>query len=229
MKLTESEIKRHRKLFDLSRRLAEGSFVKNYGFTYEPSFTLPNPFIAVANHNCDMDPFLMGISLPQLYYVASEHIFQNPIFAAALIYVYSPIARKKGAVDASTVLEMRRRLKQGCNIGIFPEGTRSADGRLGEPQPGMSMIASKSMSPILPVAVINTYNAMPKGSKFPKLVPLTVRIGRPLSPEELGLVPTGADSASGESDRKDSRRRLETAGRIVMEKINELLQEGDRR
>ena len=131
MKLTESAIKRHRKLFDFSKRLVGGSLIKKFAFTYEPPEALPAPFIAVANHNCDMDPFLMGISMPQMYFVASEHIFQHPLFAAALVYVYSPIARKKGSVDASTVLEMRRRLKQGCNICIFPEGNKSLDGRTG--------------------------------------------------------------------------------------------------
>ena len=131
MKLTESTIKRHRKLYDFSKRLIRNSLLKSYGFSEETPDTLPIPFVAVANHNCNMDAFLMGMSMPQLYYVASEHLFRNPIFGAALEYVFSPISRKKGAVDATTVLEMRRRLKQGCNIGIFPEGNRSLDGRTG--------------------------------------------------------------------------------------------------
>ncbi|HOP12052.1 MAG TPA: 1-acyl-sn-glycerol-3-phosphate acyltransferase [Oscillospiraceae bacterium] len=131
MKLTESSIKRHRKLFRFLKRIAAKLFVRSYNITYETPEFPPAPYIVVANHNADLDPALLGITMPQMYFVASEHIFENPVLGALLEYVFSPIARKKGSVDASTVLEMRRRLKQGCNVCIFPEGNKSLDGRTG--------------------------------------------------------------------------------------------------
>ena len=185
MKLTESTIKRHRKLFEFSKKLVGKSLSKSYGFTYDLPKALPSPFIAVANHNCDMDPFLMGLSLPQLYYVASEHIFQNPIFAAALIYVYSPIARKKGAVDASTVLEMRRRLKQGCSIGIFPEGNKSLDGRTGPLYENTGKLIRALGAPLITYKLTGSFLTTPRWAFTKRIGKMTGKFVNVYSSEQL--------------------------------------------
>lgn len=185
MKLNESAIKRHRTLFLFSKKLIGKKLIKNYGFKYDSAGALPHPFVAVANHNCDMDPFLMGLSLPQLYYVASEHIFQNPIFAAALIYVYGPIARKKGAVDASTVLEMRRRLKQGCNIGIFPEGNRSLDGRTGPLYENSGKLIRSLGAPLVTYKLTGGFLTTPRWAFYKRKGKMTGKVVNVYSPEQL--------------------------------------------
>lgn len=184
--------------------------------------------IVAANHASMMDPVIVGSVLKRkVHYMAKEELFSSRFsrwfFNQICVF---PVARSKG--DRGAIRKALELLDEEKSFGIFPEGTRTEDGRLGEPQPGMAMIASKSMSPILPVGIINTYNAMPKGSKFPKFVPITVRIGRLLSPQELGLAIGSGNDAEGSTGRMESRKRLEKAGRLVMDKINELLQEGNK-
>jgi 1-acyl-sn-glycerol-3-phosphate acyltransferase len=65
---------------------------------------------------------------------------------------------------------------------IFPEGTRSADGKLQPARPGLGMIAAKTGAPVVPVLVTGSYRAFPKGAKFPKPAPVEVRIGQPFLP-----------------------------------------------
>ena len=99
MKLTESAIKRHRKLFRFLKRIAAKLFVKSYNITYETPKLPPAPYIVVANHNADLDPALLGINLPQMYFVASEHIFENPILCDLFEFVFSPKKRRGGRLN----------------------------------------------------------------------------------------------------------------------------------
>ena len=102
-----------------------------FNYRFEPIKEVEGPMIVVANHNCDLDPVMVGIACPHMYFVASEHIFRKPAIAWLLETFLSPIARRKGSVDASTVMEIRSRLKAGHSIAIFPEGNRSLDGCTG--------------------------------------------------------------------------------------------------
>ena len=102
-----------------------------FNYRFEPIKDVEGPMIVVANHNCDLDPVMVGLACPHMYFVASEHIFRRPAIAWLLEVFLSPIARRKGSVDASTVMEIRSRIKAGHNIAIFPEGNRSLDGRTG--------------------------------------------------------------------------------------------------
>ncbi|HNX15103.1 MAG TPA: lysophospholipid acyltransferase family protein [Oscillospiraceae bacterium] len=200
MKLTENAIKRHRRLFEFSRRLVGRRFMKNFAFSFLTHQELPVPFVAVANHNCDMDPFLMGITMPQMYYVASEHIFRHPLFAAALEYVYSPIARRKGSVDASTVLEMRRRLKQGCSIGIFPEGNKSLDGRTGPLYENTGKLIRALGAPLVTYRLTGGFLTTPRWAFTKRIGRMTGKVVNVYSPERLKQMTDAEVSAAISSD-----------------------------
>lgn len=131
MALTEKEVRRHKWVIRIARPIFRLYMRLAFNYRFEPIKEVEGPMIVVANHNCDLDPVMVGIACPHMYFVASEHIFRKPAIAWLLETFLSPIARRKGSVDASTVMEIRSRLKAGHSIAIFPEGNRSLDGCTG--------------------------------------------------------------------------------------------------
>jgi 1-acyl-sn-glycerol-3-phosphate acyltransferase len=71
-------------------------------------------------------------------------------------------------------------LRRGEFLGIYPEGTRSPDGRLYRGKTGVARMALEARVPVLPVAMIGTDKAQPLGKRFPRIMRIGIRIGRPL-------------------------------------------------
>ena len=72
-------------------------------------------------------------------------------------------------------------LTRNRNVGLFPEGGVSRDGRLRDFHSGVAVLALKTGRPVLPCAIIGTYRAFPRNAKFPKLfMPLTLKISKPI-------------------------------------------------
>lgn len=131
MALTERQVRRHKCVIRIAKPIFRLYMRLAFNYRFEPIQNVEGPMIVVANHNCDLDPVMVGIACPHMYFIASEHIFRKPAIAWLLEVFLAPIARRKGSVDASTVMEIRSRLKAGHSIAIFPEGNRSLDGRTG--------------------------------------------------------------------------------------------------
>lgn len=131
MALTEKAVRRHKWVFRIAKPLFRLYMKLAFNYNFESFRDVEGPMIILANHNCDLDPVMVGLAGPDMYFVASEHIFRKPAIAWLLEVFLAPIARRKGSVDASTVMEIRSRLKAGHSIAIFPEGNRSLDGCTG--------------------------------------------------------------------------------------------------
>jgi 1-acyl-sn-glycerol-3-phosphate acyltransferase len=76
-------------------------------------------------------------------------------------------------------------LERGEVVLMFPEGTRSTDGRLQPVEPGAAMLALRAGAPVVPIAIIGGHRAMPRGARFPRRVPVTARVGPPLPVPKL--------------------------------------------
>ncbi|HEX5296815.1 MAG TPA: lysophospholipid acyltransferase family protein, partial [Streptosporangiaceae bacterium] len=99
---------------------------------------------------------------------------------------------RDGARAAQATLEAALALLQAGNLfGIYPEGTRSPDGRLYRGRPGVGWLALKSGLPVIPVGMVGTREVLPPGSVVPRPGRIEIRIGAPLSfpPEVLGAAP----------------------------------------
>jgi len=83
-------------------------------------------------------------------------------------------------------------LKAGQLFGIYPEGTRSPDGRLYRGRTGVGYLALNSGAPVIPVAMIGTERILPPGHRVPRPGRIEIRIGQPLSFDELRDQPAGA-------------------------------------
>jgi len=99
---------------------------------------------------------------------------------------YVPINRSGGKAAIRSLREASRRIREGASVVIFPEGTRSPDGRLAEFKPGGFLLASKSGCPVVPVAIRGSHRILPKGSAVCLPGTISVRTGRPILTEQNG-------------------------------------------
>jgi len=148
------------------------------------------PVIFVANHASHLDTPLILLSLPDEWRrrtavaAAADYFFDTwwRAVGSALLFNTFPIERRGGSL-AATPAEV---LADGWNLVVFPEGTRSSDGWLGQFRGGAARLAVESQVPVVPVAHRGTFAAMPRGQGWPSpgRRPVTVRFGEPLVARE---------------------------------------------
>lgn len=172
---------------------------------------LTGPLILAANHVHVLDPLLIAFGFPRwINFVAKEELFRSPFLRAWLRWAGSFSIRRAGRVrEKQEVLRSARdALERGSVLGVFPEGSRSRDGKLRAGKPGCAVIASQTDAPVLPVGIVGTdkIRGLSWLWKRPKVV---VNIGRPFQ----------VRSTNGKMSR--SQRRSLTAQ--VMREIAALL------
>ncbi|MEV4282861.1 lysophospholipid acyltransferase family protein [Actinoplanes xinjiangensis] len=91
-----------------------------------------------------------------------------------------PVDRSGGEAAQAALDTLLRVLKEGNVAGIYPEGTRSPDGRLYRGKTGVARLALESGAPVVPVALLNTDEIQPTGTLIPTVKRVRIRIGRPL-------------------------------------------------
>ncbi|HVE93780.1 MAG TPA: lysophospholipid acyltransferase family protein [Acidimicrobiales bacterium] len=142
--------------------------------------------ILASNHVSFCDSIFLPLVLKRrVTFVAKAEYFDDPKTAWFFRAVGQiPIRREGGSASQRALDTARGILNDGGLFGIYPEGTRSPDGRLYKGHTGVARLALQTKSPIVPVAMIGTAEAQPIGQAFPKLfMPITVKFGRPLSYE----------------------------------------------
>ena len=146
---------------------------------------LSGPVILAANHASYLDPPLVGAGLRRdINYLARENLFEVPVLGWILRRWNSvPVDREGGgARGLKAILE---RLLAGGAIILFPEGTRSKDGRLQPARSGIGLTVIKSTAPVVPVRVFGTYEAYGRHLRVPRPKRVAVKYGRPLNFAEL--------------------------------------------
>jgi 1-acyl-sn-glycerol-3-phosphate acyltransferase len=144
------------------------------GREHEPQ---AGPVLAVCNHASAIDPPIAGVALRRrAWYMAKDELLRIPVLGPLLRSVGTfPVRR--GEADRVSIRTALQVLDRGGVLLMFPEGTRSPDGRLRPAEPGAALLALRTGATVLPMAVIGTHRAMPKGARFPKRVPVVVRLG----------------------------------------------------
>ena len=176
------------------------------GREHEPA---QGPFIVAANHASALDPPLVGTSLHhRASYMGKQELFTVPILGP-LLHSIGVFPVRRGEADHRAIRTSLDVLAAGGVLVMFPEGTRSADGRLQKPEPGAALIGLRTGAMVLPVAVIGSYRILPRGTRWPRFRQITVRMGPPLT------VPR--------SNGRLDRHALEEWGEHIIEAIERLL------
>src|SRR3954467_9054292 len=137
---------------------------------------LPHPVILVANHSSHLDTptILRALPLPWRQRTAgaaaADYFYKKRGVKelVALIFNTVPLARNGGGVGNGSTAHVDKLIDQRWNLLMFPEGTRSRDGRLHKLRSGAAVIAADHRIPIVPIAVKGTHDAMPPGQNWPK-------------------------------------------------------------
>lgn len=139
------------------------------------------PFLLVANHVSFFDPVVVGAACSRpLCYMAKAELFRVPLLGWLIRRVNTFPIQRDGA-DPAALRKALALLAEGKGLLVFPEGTRGAEGVLRPGKAGAGMVALRSGVPVVPVYIHGTGIALGRGQRWPRLVPLTVAFGPPLT------------------------------------------------
>lgn len=131
-------------------------------------------FIIVANHPSYLDPLVVMAAVPEKIHC----------IALRFLYRFFWLRLFLKLVEALPIGSSSRRalnlLIENKNVGLFPEGGVSRDGTLKNFRRGAALLAMKTGRPVLPCAVLGTFQALPLEAKLPKFVPIKIKIGKPI-------------------------------------------------
>jgi len=162
--------------------------------------------ILASNHLSFADPVLLAIAVQErlgrrVRHMAKAEAVAVPVFGT-LLRDYGGFAVRRGQADREAYRMARAVLEGGDWLGLAPEGTRSRTGRLGEPKPGVALLAMRSGAEIVPAGIWGTERLWPVGSLLPRPGNVVhIRFGEPYRPatEDAGdgAAPGTRRSASG--------------------------------
>ena len=140
------------------------------------------PYIFAANHQSQFDILvLQGYLGVDFRWLAKKELFRVPIWGPAMRRAgYIPVDRSHGRKAIKSLDEAAQKIASGTSVIIFPEGTRSKDGKLQDFKAGAMVLAIKSGVPIVPVAILGTYEILPKGKLLMTPGKVQIRAGCPI-------------------------------------------------
>jgi 1-acyl-sn-glycerol-3-phosphate acyltransferase len=145
------------------------------------------PLILAANHSSHMDTPLILNSLPKelrrktLVAAASDYFFSSRWLGLFVSVAIGAVPMDRKAASRQTMADADRLLADKWCLVIYPEGSRTLDGRLYRGKTGIARLALSAQAPIVPVGIIGTYDAMPAGRSWPVSGKVQVRFGKPLT------------------------------------------------
>jgi len=142
------------------------------------------PFILVCNHQSYLDPMFCGVGCRRrLCYVARESLFVNKFFGA-LIASGGAIPVRPNQANLAAMREVMSRLRKGLGACLYPEATRTSDGRIEDFKAGFGLLSRKTGAPIVPVLLDGAFECWPRQNKMFSHGGVTVCYGRAITAEE---------------------------------------------
>jgi 1-acyl-sn-glycerol-3-phosphate acyltransferase len=152
------------------------------------------PMVFMSNHESWLDiPALLAAIPVQVRFLAKKSLFSIPIFGWAISSMgFIPVDRENRRTAIRSFEEAAARIRAGRSVLVFPEETRSTDGKLLPFQRGGFLLALKSTLPIVPVGLDGPRRCMPKHSYLVRPGTITVRFGPPIATAGRGVTEKGA-------------------------------------
>jgi 1-acyl-sn-glycerol-3-phosphate acyltransferase len=180
--------------------------------TGRPNVPAEGPFILASNHLSFIDSMAIPLMSPRrVGYLAKAEYFTGTGIRGWLIKTWFtalgalPVERQTHRAAQEALDTAMTVLQAGGGFGIYPEGTRSRDGRLARGKTGVAWLALTADCPVVPVAILGTDKIQPIGGTWPRLHRFTVHFGEPLTfPEHRG-------KANNNRARREVTDRIMTA------------------
>jgi 1-acyl-sn-glycerol-3-phosphate acyltransferase len=161
-------------------------------------------YIVAANHASHLDPPIVGLFLPrQVSFFARKTLWRPGIASWWLTAVGTIPVDRDGGTSIDAIKRVLQTLSHDKVVIVFPEGTRSPNGELQTPRPGVGLLACKAHVPVVPARVFGSFEAFGKDGRLRLGTPVSVTYGRPLTPSEYDHPGDGRE------------RYARTAGRIM--------------
>lgn len=198
-------------LYKVIKPIAAAVIKSKYKITYigVENIPLDRGVVIAPNHITALDPLIVGAGCPKcdMYFIAKEELFENKVVGWFLSQLNSfPVNRDKFDYDAiNYAVDI---VKDGCALGIFPEGTRSKDFKPQKGKGGIGYIVKQCKCDVVPVSIYTSDEAK-SGTR------LTVRYGKPIKYEEFNI-----------DEESKKMKDLRKVSELVMSRITELWEEG---
>ncbi len=142
-----------------------------------------SPYVFMVNHQSALDIYALLAGLPLSFkWIAKRQLFSIPVFGWAIRKAgYISIDRENAREALKAIEKAAQRIREGTNIIIFPEGTRSTDGRLLPFKKGGFTLALRAMVPVVPIGIFGSSALQPKGGFIPlKKGVIYIEVGEPI-------------------------------------------------
>lgn len=142
-------------------------------------------FILVSNHQSYLDPIFCAAPLKrQSHFIARDTLFTNWFFGP-LISSVKAIPVKLGRPDISAMRKVLDKLKKGEGVCLFPEGTRTQDGKIAPFKPGLGLLCRRGAATIVPVVIDGAFECWSRNKKLFSPGYIRVTYGKPITPEQV--------------------------------------------
>ena len=131
-------------------------------------------FIIVANHSSFLDPLIVMAVVPKKIHCITLRFLYKISWIGWFLHAIEALPIGWSSQKALDLLTRNK------NVGLFPEGGISRDGKLKRFRSGAILLAIKTGRPIVPCAIWGSFEALPVTAKFPKLLPVRLKIGKPI-------------------------------------------------
>jgi 1-acyl-sn-glycerol-3-phosphate acyltransferase len=147
-------------------------------------------FIMVSNHQSFLDPLFCASGIKrQINYLARDTLFKNPFFRR-LLYSINVMPLRRDEADFSAMKTIVRKLQAGQPLLLFPEATRTSDGKIAPFKPGLAFLCRRGNAAIVPVLIDGAFECWPRHKKIFSLgKKIVVRYSRPIPADEAKSMP----------------------------------------
>jgi 1-acyl-sn-glycerol-3-phosphate acyltransferase len=143
------------------------------------------PFILACNHQSYLDPVLSGIFLKRhLVFLARDTLFTKRFFKGLLLSV-NAIPLKRGQADISAMRAIIKKLENGHGVCLFPEATRSKNGKIASFKPGFGLLCRRGKAALVPVVIDGAFECWPRDKKIFTRGSIAISYGRIINFEEI--------------------------------------------
>jgi len=156
--------------------------VRAYGMKNIPK---TGAVLLLCNHQSFFDPiFSQSWVLRSFHFVARDSLFRIALVGPLIRSLYT-IPIRRGRADMTAMRSIIGKLKGNCAVCLYPEGTRTADGKIAEIKPGFGLLSRRGNAPVVPVVIDGAFECWPRNRKLPSFGRVVVSYGEPFSPQEV--------------------------------------------